>query len=259
MTSTFNYIYYFDIDINNLVTYMINNCLIINMDQQTDLWDNLASFRDNWTKDGRTCHRMSGTSYANKQHVLNEYIKTNRINLNGKGFRDDKRSFIGELGCFDSHYRCWKYVVDNKLESCLILEDGISILRNDFKNMSINEHIDFLYVNEEMKMNDKKEYIGYGTQGYIVSLNGAKLLLQLCGTLTNPIDLQIRHLCTTQQIKASVLKKPFVKRNHDRASSIAGVIMNDQLDLNSKQNQFAIVQRIIMRLLEKNINLDEYV
>jgi hypothetical protein len=35
--------------------------------------------------------------------------------------------------------------------------------------------------------------------------------------------------------------------------------MNDQEDLNAKQNQFNIVQRIIMGLLEKNINIDDLI
>jgi glycosyl transferase family 25 len=238
---------------------MINNCLIINMDHRTDLWENISSFRDSWKTAGNVWHRISGTCYANNQSVLNQYIIENRINLNGNGFRINKTSFLGELGCYDSHYNCWKYIVDNNLKSCLIIEDGITVLRTDFKNMKINDHIDLLYVNEEMKTNSNNEYIGYGTQGYILSLNGAKKLLELCATLTSPIDLQLRHICNTKQINASVLNKPFVKRDHNRASSIAGVVLNDQDDLNSKQHPHSIVQRILAKLLEKNINLDEYI
>jgi hypothetical protein len=47
--------------------------------------------------------------------LLNDYIKTNRINLNGSGFRNTKTSFLGELGCYDGHYNCWKYIVENNV------------------------------------------------------------------------------------------------------------------------------------------------
>ena len=238
---------------------MVNNCLIINMDHRTDLWNNLEQFRNDWSKSGKTHHRMSGTSYINKQNILNEYINTNRINLNGNGFRNTKTSFLGELGCYDSHYNCWKYVVDNEIDSCLILEDGISILRNDFKSMVINKKLDLLFVNEEMKMNTENQFVGYGLQGYIVTLKGAQNLLKLCSTLTAPIDLQIRHFCNTKELNAVAITLPFVKRNHNRASSIEGFVLNDQDNLNSKQNQNSIIQRILFKLLEENVNLDDYI
>jgi GR25 family glycosyltransferase involved in LPS biosynthesis len=237
---------------------MVQNCLIINLDHRVELWDKLTTFREDWVKKGKSIHRISGTNYSNRQNVLNEYIKNNRINLNGAGFRNNKTGFLGELGCYDSHYNCWKYIVDNELDSCLILEDGITILRNDYENIKINKNIDFLFVNEEMKMNSEKQYIGYGLQGYIVTLKGARLLLEHCSTLLVPIDLQIRSICNENKIKASILAKPFVKRDNNRDSSIE-VINVAEPNLNSKQNNMPIIQRILIGLLEKNINVDDLV
>ena len=183
---------------------MIKNCIIINLDHRTDLLDKLNNFIENWTKDGKIFHRMSGTFYKNKTHLLNEYIKNNRINLNGNGFRNNKNSFLGELGCYNSHYESWKYITDNKLDNCLILEDGINFLRNDFKNLTINNDIDLLYINKEIKK-DKNELIGYGAQGYVLSYFGALLLQKLCYTLIYPIDIQIRNICNNNLIKSDVL------------------------------------------------------
>ena len=238
---------------------MIKHCLIINMIQRTDLWDNLKSFRDDWSKNG-TVTRIVGTDYTNQKYVLNEYITTNRINLNAGGFRNNMISFLGELGCYNSHYDCWKYVVDNNLKNCLILEDGITFLRNDYINILSKEHInmDIIYINQEMTINNK-QFVGYGTQGYIVSFEGAKKLLTLCSTLSAPIDLHIRHLCNTKELNATILNKPFVKRNNNRVSSIEGIVLNDQENLNAKQNTNSIVQRILIKLLEKNVNLDDYI
>jgi GR25 family glycosyltransferase involved in LPS biosynthesis len=230
------------------------------MDHRVDLWDNLSNFRDDWEKMGKICTRISGTNYLNKQNVLNEFIINNRINLNGNGFRNNKTSFLGELGCYKGHYDCWKYVVDNKLETCLILEDGITIVRNDFNNVNINKNIeDLLFINEEMKMDGNKNFIGYGLQGYIVTLKCAEILLNLCLTLNAPIDLQVRHLCNSKEISASCLTRAFVKRNNDRISSIDGFVSNYNTDLNAKQNMQSIIQRLIMNLLKNNVNLDDYV
>jgi GR25 family glycosyltransferase involved in LPS biosynthesis len=165
------------------------------MNNRLDRWENLSNFRDEWEKAGKKCNRMTGVDYFNKPCVLNEFIVNNRINLNGNGFRNNKRAFLGELGCYAGHYKCWEYIVENKLDSCLILEDGITILRNDFNAADINTNSeDLLFINEEMKMDNNKNFIGYGLQGYIVTLMGAQQLLKLCFTLEVPIDLQIRHL-----------------------------------------------------------------
>lgn len=238
---------------------MVNNCLIINMDERIDLWENLENFRQEWSKSGRTFHRISGTNYKNKENVLLEYIRTNRIDLNGSGFRNNKSGFLGELGCFDSHYNCWKYVVDNKLDSCLIIEDGILFLRNDYNNLKMNKNLDLLFVNQEMTMNQEKQYVGYGTQGYIVSLKGAEKLMRLCYSLKLPVDLNMRYLCNSKEINASVLSNPFVKRNNNRKSSIEELKPIDDIDLNAKQNHIPLINRLISKLHEKGINLDDFI
>ena len=234
----------------------VDNCLILNLDDRTDLWDGLSDFRNQWEKKGKKWHRIPGIDYRNKSNVLNEMITNNRINLNGSGFRQTKQAFLGELGCFIGHYNCWKYVAENKLGTCLILEDGIEILRSDFENLTVRG--DILYVNEEMQMAGAKQFIGYGTQGYVVTQKGAEFLLKNCHTLSVPIDLQIRHLCNTADIAANVIDKPFVRRNNSRTSSI-GINVDDVNDLNKKQNQNSIIQRILTNLMQLNLNLDDFV
>jgi GR25 family glycosyltransferase involved in LPS biosynthesis len=236
----------------------VNNCLILNLDSRKDLWEKLESFRTNWISKNKKVERISGVDYRNNSHILNQFIITNRINLSGTGFRNKKESFIGELGCYMGHYNCWKYIVDNNLDNCLIVEDGIELLRNDFENLTINNKLDILFVNEEMKK-DSKNLIGYGTQGYIVTLKGAIKLLEKCYTLIVPIDLQIRHLCNTNQLNYSVINKPFFKRDNNRTSSIESNTVSEHNDLNQKQSQDSIIQRIVKNLINKNINLDELI
>jgi GR25 family glycosyltransferase involved in LPS biosynthesis len=236
----------------------VNNCLILNLDSRPDLWENTRLFREKWKKMEKNVYRISGVDYRNKPNVLNELLVSNRIDLNGTGFRNDKTSVLGEFGCFMGHFNCWKYVVDNDLNSSLILEDGITFLREDYENIKINKNIDILFINEEQNnRNMDGNFLGYGTQGYIVTKKGAEKLIKHCFTLAAPIDLQIRHLCNTKIFKADTLMNPYVKRDNNRNSSIAGVQTN-QTDLNSKQNTMSIVQRIFINLLQKNVNLDDY-
>lgn len=240
----------------------VNNCLILNLDTRPDLYLNLNNFITKMINNGKKVERISGVDYKNNSHILNKFILTNRINLSGSCFRNTKNSFIGELGCYMGHYNCWKYVIDNNLDNCLILEDGIEFLSDDFENLTMNNKLDILFINEEMKMmqnyNGLKQLIGYGLQGYVVTKNGAEKLLEKCYTLSIPIDLQIRHLCNTNELNYSTLNKPLLKRKNDRISSIDGKLNNDN-NLNAKQNTNTIIQRLLTNLIDKNINLDEFI
>jgi len=232
------------------------------MESRKDLWESLCKFREIWITSGKNVTRIEGANYQNKSCVLNNFILENRINLNGSGFRNNKQSFIGEMGCYVSHYNCWKYVVDNNFDSCLILEDGIEIVGEKsaelLENLTIDENDDILFVNEEMKRDFQGNFIGYGTQGYIVTKSGAQKLLELCYTLSMPIDLQIRNLCNLKKISAGVFSSSLVRRNNNRISSIDNFQSNAE-DLNEKQNPNTLIQRILMNLLEKKINIDDFI
>ena len=158
------------------------------------------------------------------------------------------------------HFNSWKYVVDNKLDCCLILEDGVNFLRSDFENLLIDKNLDLLFINKEMTM-DNKNFTGYGLQGYVITQKGAQNLMEKCFVLSLPIDLQIRSLCNSKEIQGDTINTPFVKRNNNRVSSIDGIQLGDNanINLNDKQNQSSIIQRLFYNLLEKNVNLDEYI
>ena len=265
----------------------VNNCLIINLIHRTDLWENTEKFRNEWIKHGKTVERMLGVNYSTQTNVINDFIKSNRLDLNGKGFRKNKNALLGELGCYMGHYNCWKHIIDNNLECCLILEDGIEFLRNDFQNMMINSEVDILYINEEMKKTNENRLVGYGTQGYIVTKKGAQLLINHCSKISYPIDLQIRELCNLERagdevvgelpavinsvdgsrrslrmLTGELLNEPYVKRNNNRDSSIinsANLNVVIETDLNMKQSQSSIIERLIVNLLNTNINLDDYI
>ena len=243
---------------------MVKNCLIINLDERPELWKNLEGFREQWIKLGKTCERLPAVSYKNTTRVLNDYIIKGKINILMGGFRNQKLAFLGELGCYMSHYNAWKKVVEKNLESCLIMEDGVRILRSDFNKLTMPPTLDILYVNAEMQKHPTFQVFGYGTQGYVVTYEGAKKLMKECEVLNMPIDLQILHLCKIGTLKATSLLEPYVIRDDNRTSSIDNSKLREAKDrlekqtmLREKQNPDSLLQRIMTNLLKNNVNLDE--
>ena len=62
--------------------YNINNCLIINLDNREDLWNDLEKFRRKWNIYGKICDKMPGVNFKTQTHVINDLLKSNRLNLN---------------------------------------------------------------------------------------------------------------------------------------------------------------------------------
>lgn len=236
----------------------VKNCFIINLDDRLDLWSLSEDFRKEWVNKDNVVTRIPGVNYNLETNLINKFIVSNRLNLNGSGFRKNKNSFIGELGCYMSHYNCWTKIVEKNLDCVLILEDGIEFIKKDFDNITINNDIDVLFVNQEMSMDNSLNIIGYGLQGYIVTQKGAKLLIEHCQTLECPIDLQVRNLCNSKIIKGSVWNIPYVKRNNQRVSSIDRLITNVE-NPNDKQDMNSIINRLLINLLNKNVNLDDFI
>ena len=236
----------------------VDNCLIINLDSRVDLWNKHEKFREEWKNLNKNVNKISGMNLKEQTHNFNKFIISGRIDLNAKGFRKDKNSLLGELGCYLSHYECWNYVVNNNLKSCLILEDGINFLRNDYSSLKINPNLDILFINKEMVKINNSLISGFGLQSYIITLNGAKKLLETCYKLVLPIDLQLRNYCNSNILVGDTIIKPFVERDNIRLSSIENKISETD-DLNEKQNlNHNFIDRIIINLIKKNINLDEY-
>jgi hypothetical protein len=99
--------------------------------------------------------------------------------------------------------------------------------------------------------------------------------MEKCSVLSLPIHLQIRNLCNSKDIQGDVIDIPFVKRNNNFFSIIDGIQLGNNLNINNsnindsnindskindnKQNKNTILQRLFYNLLEKNVNLDDYI
>jgi GR25 family glycosyltransferase involved in LPS biosynthesis len=104
---------------------------------------------------------------------------------------------VGEIGCALSHYFVWKYIVDNNIEKCLILEDDTTFKNNfniEFTNiMELNIDYDLFYLcrvpltGEYYNLGKETEVLenivvpkySYNLNAYVLTNNGAKKLLNI--------------------------------------------------------------------------------
>ena len=116
----------------------------------------------------------------------------------------------GEIGCYASHFAIWREMIERGTRQCIVLEDdtivdwafvarlaatdlaaeGIRYLRLYAKAPTFSRVVrrDFLHHSRAII-----ELVGhpYGTQGYMITLAGARALAQACATITRPIDDQM--------------------------------------------------------------------
>lgn len=119
----------------------------------------------------------------------------------------------GEIGCALSHLKIYRKMVAQEVECAVILEDDVELcsdfleLVENFKEFQNECDCLLLGHNDEIKRDvflytslwHKKKYIknyklyrftkvAFGTYGYIITLKGARKLLNACKTIEKPID-----------------------------------------------------------------------
>nr|XP_033507194.1 procollagen galactosyltransferase 2 [Epinephelus lanceolatus] len=104
----------------------------------------------------------------------------------------------GEIGCFLSHYNIWKQVVEQELQQVLVLEDDVRFEpRFSSRLVAVMENVqrvglewDLIYVGRKrLQVKEPEHWVkgvsnlvypdySYWTLGYVLSLSGARKLLQ---------------------------------------------------------------------------------
>jgi glycosyl transferase family 25 len=129
--------------------------------------------------------------------------------LNSKTYR--RQLPCGEIGCYMSHIKAWKIIVERKLNCALILEDDIAIdeeLKIFAKRLAASTEsfdiVKFYCAKKNPRVIDS-EPIGpnlrlcrfrkvlSGNQGQLISYDGAKKLLAKCSRFGRPADVDIQH------------------------------------------------------------------
>lgn len=127
----------------------------------------------------------------NKYNIKFEFFITEKpnienINILEKEYNlqliDYNKVNYGVIGCFDSHLKIWKSIIDNSWNNVLIFEDDIIFNNNESILKHIPSDYDIFYFGFEGGKNIPiNNYIGYPTKpacthAYAISNKGAKIL-----------------------------------------------------------------------------------
>jgi GR25 family glycosyltransferase involved in LPS biosynthesis len=122
----------------------------------------------------------------------------------------------GQLGCYDSFIKAWKYMIDNQIPYAVIFEDDINLrssLHKEKMNIWIDEfieskyHIGYLYSGCSGTMitkhfNKPTQGCFHGNYGFILSLEGAKRLYEKKYPITRPLDWYVGDMIDDNYIMA---------------------------------------------------------
>ncbi len=164
---------------------------------------------------------------------LYQFIKDNEIKITNNY---QYVSLKGQIACSCSHYSIWKEIVANEISNMIIIEDD-AVLSNNFNEIVGNildelpENYDmcYLYVYEDhyQKENQNsqiegKEFITKGyytwtTLCYIISLSGAKKLLNEFKVLDNHTDEKLGRMVKENKLNSYCSNKVFVKNGGQKS------------------------------------------
>ena len=233
----------------------VKHCIIINLDRRQDLWDSLSLMREEMADAGIEVHRLVGRDANDEPELIANLYRENILDLNSCGWRKNVKQLRGELGCFSSHYLALRKVVEDKLEPCLITEDGIECLRTDFNNLTIPKGLDIGICHPHLSQRVKLD--GWGLQGYIVTVAAAQKVLNKAFPLTCPFDIALRELMRKYELAYFEQEKHFFKRKNDRKSSVGLPEGHTDDKVVEKQDFTPIWQRIVEGCLNQKLNLED--
>lgn len=113
----------------------------------------------------------------------------------------------GELGCYASHFSIWTEMVASRTAQAIVLEDDViadwtmiaRIAATDFSSLGIEylrlygkvpcvmKPIRRNFLDQAHTLVEMRGLV-YGTQGYLVTREGARRLAEICRTVRRPID-----------------------------------------------------------------------
>lgn len=146
--------------------HSINRIFCINLKERLDRWESL--------KDIPNIERFD----AIKSKDCSDFdLQLNPADLSSKLYF---KLHPGAMGCYLSHYTLWNKIVDENIEYALILEDDVeidSIKKLLLSNLIIENH-EFINLSKRFRYENER-YLFDGGESYILSLSGAKKLINI--------------------------------------------------------------------------------
>ena len=146
------------------------------------------------------------------------WLRSGKIDSNGAKLRR------GEIGCCDSHVRLWEHIVARQIPRTLILEDDANLrhirphaqqLRKCFDELSrlkVKWHL--LYLGRGSHQGEMGRWSAMLTRpkgfcglfAYVLTLEGARLLLSKARPYRLPVDIYVANMHDTTEITAVAIK-----------------------------------------------------
>lgn len=183
----------------------IDAILYINLDRRTDRQQNMINLLTSYNvvSIARRVPGVDGSKLTpqtiSKRDVTDQGIRD--------AFDDNAPVYMpltrGGVGCALSHKRCYEYIVANEIGACLIFEDDIRLSNDfvaklsalqppdDYEVLFLGYHAIHTRGVNKLKRRFVKPHKAYGLFGYVVTLSGAKKLVQYVFPITQQIDSEI--------------------------------------------------------------------
>ena len=189
---------------------------------------------------------LSSVKQLNKYKLYNfEFIDAiDGTNLNNEEYKSYTTSIgyyitsASMVGCGMSHIKTWKKIVENNIKYSLILEDDFIFKNNflsDFNKLMIKTPTNFdllilnsnLLTNEYLKLSNinndlYKPLIIFQTISYVITLEGAKKILNYINKVAYHIDIQlgITHLYNNKELNIIASKKKLIYQIFNTSNNI---------------------------------------
>lgn len=186
------------------------------------------------------------------QHNLSIY------DLNIKNYKEIK--YVGELGCYLSHYLLIKSLINSEFEYTVIFEDDFNILIPNLDDKinhllnTIDIDFDLLFLGTQSKVfgehykeniyfiNNKSKI--WGAQGYIINNKKINKVLELIKNINFEIDIEIFNHIKKQNLIGLFVNPIYISQNKELLSTIRPTINE-----NSTKNLLLLYNQNRKRLL----------
>lgn len=187
---------------NTTLDKSILQSVIINLDKQKEKYENMTKNLNLFNIPYTRFNAILGTD------IYDNFKASGKIKNNGYTLRPH------QVGIWQSHYKIWQYMIFNNIERLLIFEDDCSFV-NDFKDMYHktlemvkDKEYDILFLgysganvvtNKDLHLLD--EGVPRCTHSYVLTLSGARKLVERMSIIDFPIDEIIGRMFFRKELK----------------------------------------------------------
>lgn len=158
---------------------VVKNCIIINRETRSDLWDSLSDARSRMQEAGIGLERVPVNLLHTAPPLLQKVEKEGIVIPDSLAWQLVEEGLENDLDIAVAHYRALKRVVDEKWDSCLIMEDNIDVVGYDFNNLGMKDWCDIcVHTPNKYYKSNNCLYSNSDTLAYSVTLSGARKLLK---------------------------------------------------------------------------------